>query len=136
MLSITDTTIRLFLHVIAATIWVGGQITLAGLVPAVRKLSPDAPRAVARQFNRIAWPAFGVLVLTGVWNLFAVDLTDTSTKYQATVFAKLFFVALSGVAAFLHTQASTRRGLAIWGAVGSLATVLSLFYGVLLRTSA
>lgn len=135
MLSITDTTIRLFLHVIAATIWVGGQLTLAGLVPAVRKLSPDAPRLVARQFNRIAWPAFGVLVLTGVWNLFEVDLS-ASTEYQATVFAKLFVVALSGVAAFLHTQASTKRGLAVWGAVGGMATIVSLFFGVLLRTSA
>ncbi len=136
MLSITDTTIRLFLHVIAATIWVGGQLTLAGLVPTVRQIAPDAPRLVARRFNRIAWPAFGVLVLTGVWNLFEVDLTDASTEYQATVFAKLFVVALSGVAAFLHTQASTKRGLAIWGAIGGLATIVSLFFGVLLRTSA
>jgi len=29
-------TIRLFLHVLAATVWVGGQITLAALVPALR----------------------------------------------------------------------------------------------------
>ncbi len=30
MLSPTATTWRLFLHVLAATIWIGGQITLAG----------------------------------------------------------------------------------------------------------
>ena len=29
-------TLRLFLHVLAATIWVGGQLTLAALVPALR----------------------------------------------------------------------------------------------------
>jgi hypothetical protein len=45
-------------------------------------------------------------------------------------------VALSGIAAFLHTQARTRVGLAVWGAVGGLATVVALFLGVLLRTSA
>jgi putative copper export protein len=126
----------LFLHVVAATVWVGGQLTLAGLVPTLRAIDPTAPKAVARQFNRIAWPAFGVLVLTGVWNLVEVKVGDASTAYQATLFAKLCIVALSGIAAFLHTQARTRAGLAIWGAVGGLATIVALFLGVLLRTSA
>ena len=136
MLPITSTTVRLFLHVAAATVWVGGQLTLAGLVPTLRAIDPTAPKAVARQFNRIAWPAFGVLVLTGVWNLAEVRVGDVSTSYQATLFAKLCIVALSGIAAFLHTQARTRAGLAIWGAVGGLATIVALFLGVLLRTSA
>lgn len=136
MLPITATTVRLFLHVIAATVWVGGQLTLAGLVPSLRALGPDAPKAVARRFNRIAWPAFGVLVLTGVWNLVEVDLGDASTAYQVTIFVKLCVVAVSGIGAFLHTQATSKQGLAIWGAIGGLATILSLFLGVLLRTSA
>lgn len=136
MLPITSTTVRLFLHVVAATVWVGGQLTLAGLVPTLRAIDPTAPRAVARQFNRIAWPAFGVLLLTGVWNLVEVKVGAASTAYQATLFAKLCIVALSGIAAFLHTQARTRAGLAIWGAIGGLATIVALFLGVLLRTSA
>jgi putative copper export protein len=136
VLPITSTTIRLFLHVIAATVWVGGQLTLAGLVPVLRDIDPTAPKRVARQFNRIAWPAFGVLVLTGVWNLVEVKVGDASTAYQATLFAKLCIVALSGIAAFLHTQARTRTGLALWGAVGGLSTIVALFLGVLLRTSA
>src|SRR4051794_37140730 len=69
MLSVALDTIRLFVHVLAATVWVGGQLTLAGLVPGLRALGPDVPRTVARRFNRIAWPAFGVLFLTGLWNL-------------------------------------------------------------------
>ncbi len=136
MLPITSTTIRLFLHVLAATVWVGGQLTLAGLVPVLRSIDPGAPKAVARQFNRIAWPAFGVLLLTGVWNLVEVKVGDASTKYQVTLFAKLCIVALSGIAAFLHTQARTRTGLALWGAIGGLSTIVALFLGVLLRTSA
>ena len=32
---------RLFLHVLAATIWVGGQLTLAALVPALRPLGAE-----------------------------------------------------------------------------------------------
>ncbi len=49
---------RLFLHVLAASVWVGGQIVLAGLVPTVRGFGEDATRQVARAFNRIAWPAY------------------------------------------------------------------------------
>ena len=54
MLPIHAATVRLFIHVLAATVWVGGQITLGGLVPVVRKLGPEATRSVARQFNRLA----------------------------------------------------------------------------------
>ena len=64
-------TLRLFLHVLAATVWVGGQLTLAALVPTLRRLGTDMPKAAARQFNRVAWPAFGVLIVTGVWNVVA-----------------------------------------------------------------
>jgi hypothetical protein len=28
-------------------------------------------RAAARRFNQIAWPAFAVLVATGIWNIVA-----------------------------------------------------------------
>ena len=136
MLAIDSNTIRLFLHVIAATVWVGGQLTLAGLVPTLRALDPAAPKAAARQFNRIAWPAFGVLVLTGVWNLVEVEVGDRSTAYQVTLFVKLSIVALSGISAFLHTQARSRRGLAIWGALSGVATIAALFFGVLLGTGA
>src|SRR5207244_13339432 len=73
MLASTADTIRLSLHVLAATIWVGGQITLAALVPALKSLGTEVPRAAARAYNRIAWPAFGVLILTGIWNISAVS---------------------------------------------------------------
>ena len=38
--SLTES-LRLFIHVIGATIWVGGQLVLAALVPALRKINPD-----------------------------------------------------------------------------------------------
>ena len=134
MLPVTATTIRLFVHVLAATVWVGGQLTLAGLVPGLRQLDAEAPRAVARRFSRIAWPAFGVLVVTGVWNLVEVEIGDASNDYQVTVFVKLLVVAVSGVAAFAHQRATTRRGLAIGGAVSGLSALGALLLGVLLRS--
>ena len=60
---------RLIIHVLAATIWVGGQFTVAGLLPTIRTLGDDAPKKVARAFARLLWPAYGVLVITGFWNI-------------------------------------------------------------------
>ena len=130
MIPLHADTVRLFLHVLAATVWVGGQLTLAGLVTTVRDIDVTAPRVVARRFNLIAWPAFAVLLATGVWNLLEIDIGDRSTEYQVTLFVKLMLVALSGVAAFLHTMARTRVGLAVWGALSGLSSVSALFFGV------
>ena len=134
MLSPSWVTVRLFLHVLAATVWVGGQFVLGALVRPLRALSPDAPRVAARHFNRIAWPAFGVLLATGVWNVASVHVGDTSTAYQVTLFVKVLVVALSGVGAFAHTHADGRRAaLALGGALAGLGALGAVFLGVLLH---
>lgn len=129
-------TIRLFLHVLAATVWVGGQIVLAALVPTLRNIAPDAPKAAAQAFNKIAWPAFGLAMITGIWNLAEVSVGDKSTGYQGALMAKLLIVALSGVAAFLHAHAKTNAGKAIWGAATGLSALAALLFGIILQTSA
>jgi putative copper export protein len=131
MLPVSWDTIRLFLHVTAATIWVGGQLTLAGLVPGLRGLSPDAPRAAARRFNLIAWPAYFVLIATGIWNVVAVE-PAFDTAYGKTLMVKVVVAIFSGVAAFLHSISRSKSGLAIWGALSALSAVAALFLGVLL----
>ena len=60
MLSPTTESVRLFLHVVAASVWVGGQIVLAGLVPQLRRSHPEAVTAIANGFGKIAWPAYVV----------------------------------------------------------------------------
>ncbi|MGN6688243.1 MAG: hypothetical protein ACTHK1_11970 [Actinomycetales bacterium] len=118
--------IRLTLHVLAATIWVGGQLVLAALVPTLRGVSPDAPGAAARAFRRVAWGAFAVLVVTGIWNVVAEpDLRD-SARLQV----KYALVVISAVAAFLHERAKTRSALAAWGGISGLAAVAALTVGV------
>lgn len=130
MLPLTLDTLRLTLHVLAATVWVGGQLTLAGLLPVLRRLGDDAPRQAARAFNRVAWPAFAVLVATGVWNLLEVRVGDRDTAYHATLGAKLLVVALSGAAAGVHTAARTRALIAATGAVSALGALLAVLFGV------
>ena len=135
MLSITLEDFRLFLHVLAATVWVGGQITLAGLVPVLRAAGADVPKSAARQFNRIAWPAFGVLVLTGIWNITANnDQVKNDADYRHTLMLKLVVVVLSGVAAFLHTKAKSKVGLAVWGAATAIFALAALLLGLVLAT--
>jgi putative copper export protein len=121
-------TLRLFLHVLGATVWVGGQVLLGALVPVLRRVDAAAPRAVARAFARIAWPAFVLLVGTGIWNIVAVG--DESADYRHTLDAKLVFVALSGIGAYAHQRASSKAMLAAGGAVGLIGALLALLYGV------
>jgi putative copper export protein len=133
MLPVSWDTIRLFLHVLAATIWVGGQLTLAALVPVLRRFGSDALGAAARRFNQVAWTAFGVLIVTGIWNIAAVrSQISHSASYRTTLIVKLAVVVVSGVTAALHIRARTTRSRAIFGALTGLSALAALFLGVLL----
>jgi len=131
MLAVSWDTVRLFLHVLAATVWVGGQITLAALVPVLRRLGAEIPRAAARRFNQVAWPAFAVLIVTGIWNVIAVR-SQIHGSYETTLIVKLVVVAISGVTAALHARARTTTGLAVFGALTGLSALAALFLGILL----
>lgn len=131
MLPVSWDTVRLFLHVLAATVWVGGQLTLAFLVPPLRRLGAQLPRAAAQAFNRVAWPAFAVLIVTGIWNVFAVR-GQVHGGYEVTLWVKIVLVAVSGLTAWLHARASSAAGLAIFGALTGLSAVAALFVGILL----
>jgi len=133
MLPVSWDTIRLFLHVLAACVWVGGQITLGVLVPALRGFGAEVTRAAARRFNVAAWIAFAVLIATGVWNILAESPGDQhSSAYQATLMAKLTVVAISGITAFLHARSRRPVTLAMFGALTALTALGALFLGVLL----
>ena len=123
--------IRLSIHVLAATVWVGGQFTIAGLVLTARTLGEGAPKALARAFGRIQWPAYAVLVVTGLWNVSAVH-AGQPRSWVIVLVVKIVVVALAGLSAYLHTRSSTTRGLAIWGALASLSSVAALVMGVFL----
>jgi putative copper export protein len=123
---------RLILHVLAATIWVGGQFTVVGLLPTIRTLGEDAPKAVGRALGRLLWPAYAVLVVTGFWNIGSLTVKDASSAWKTVLMVKIVVVVVAGVAVFLHQRASSRRATAVWGAVGALASVAALGLGVFL----
>lgn len=132
MISPTLDSLRSFLHILAASVWVGGQIVLGGLVPQVRKNNPEALKGIANAFGRIAWPAFGIAVVTGMWNILAIDVSSMDSSYQVTLALKVGLVAVAGFAAAAHANSKNKLVLALGGAIGLLASLAALYAGVLL----
>ena len=126
--------IRTFLHLFGVAGWVGGQVLMLGLIPVLRSLGPDAPKAAAHRFARVAWPCFALAVVTGLWGLAEVGLGDRDTDYLVTLLVKLLLVGLSGAAAVLHatTRSPALRGAT--GGVGFLAALGALLAGAMLAT--
>ena len=131
-LASASTLVRLSLHVLAASVWVGGQIVLAGLLPTLRSLGSDAPRKVAQAFGRLSWPAFWLLILTGFWNYAAVHGSTQSSSWNVAFGIKMIMVVAAGVGAFLHTRATTPKARGIFAGVGTLAALVAMVLGVLI----
>ena len=125
-------TVRLTLHVLAAAVWVGGQIVMTGLVGPARGLGGDATKTLARAFARLAWPAFVVLIATGIWNITAVGYSAQDSAWKAVLMVKITVVILSGITAYLHQVAKSRKGLAVWGALTAITAMAALVIGVAL----
>jgi putative copper export protein len=133
-------TVLRVLHVLSASVWVGGTVALVFVgVPAIRRLEGEA-RAVAmrtlgRRWRPIGWGAMAVAILSGLW------LTERhggfheaalDTDFDRTLILKSVLVALLVVGALLHdfvlgprlqrelrggasTAPSTRRQLVVVG---------------------
>ena len=134
MLSPTADSIRLFLHVLAASVWVGGQIVLGGLVPNLRKAAPDSLKVASNAFARIAWPAFAVVVVTGMWNILDITVGDMSTEYQVSLFVHVLLAMAAAMFVVIHSVGQTKLALALGGALGLLTSLGAMFVGILLQT--
>jgi putative copper resistance protein D len=103
-------TVLRVLHVLSASVWVGGTVALVFVgVPAIRQLEGEA-RAVAmrtlgRRWRPIGWSAMAVAIVSGLW------LTDRhggfheaalDTDFDRTLIAKSVLVALLVVGGVLH----------------------------------
>lgn len=129
---VDEASIRVFLHLLGVSVWIGGQIVLAALIPVARAAGPDVPRRMARRFVLVAWPFFALAVLTGIWNLLRVDVGDQDAAYHATLGLKLALVALSGVTAFLHSNTARPALRGATAGLSLLSALAAAFCGVLL----
>ena len=136
--------LRSFLHVLSVTVWVGGQIVVAGLIPLLRKVDrsvgpvPEGQKSITQQaahrFGRISWPFFALAIITGLWSLGEVMANDewaTSTGLWKTLFfVKIALVAASGVGAWLHGRAQRAPERALFASVASLSALAALLIAV------
>ena len=134
MLSPTADSIRLFLHVLAASVWVGGQIVLGGLVPKLRQVAPESLKVAANAFARIAWPAFAVVVVTGMWNILDITVGDMTTEYQVSLFVHVLLAMAAAMFVVIHSVGQTKLALALGGALGLLTSLGAMFVGILIQT--
>ena len=101
-----------WVHLIAASIWVGGSIFLGVVLsPALRSAIPDVTERmrliilVGRRFNKIAIPSLAILMITGVYNSHAIlanpDLLWT-TGYGTNLAIKIGLVLLLAAVYVAH----------------------------------
>lgn len=132
MISPTLDSIRVFLHLLGVAVWIGGQIVLAGIVPSLRTVAPQAMKTVAQGFARIAWPAFIVVVFTGMWGLANTDMSTESSEYMVTFGLKMLFVGIAVIATLIHSNGTSKAAKGIGGAASLLTSLLAAFAGVLM----
>jgi putative copper resistance protein D len=97
-------------HLLAATVWVGGTIVLVFVgVPAIRQLQGDARatamHALGRRWRPLGWSAMGVAIVSGLWltDLHGgFDSAARSTDFDRTLTLKSVLVALLVVGALIH----------------------------------
>ncbi len=152
-----------WLHILAATIWVGPQIFLfVAVVPAIRtvedvQVRARAMRVLTTRFGYLAWGAMVVLVITGIANLFEhpLDVDVLFDRNFGTIFEiKMTLVIATIVLTALHSFvlgprvlklqesvadqaqiASVRRLSIIISSVNGLLALGILFLGALLGTT-
>jgi putative copper export protein len=110
-----------WLHLVSASVWVGGLLTLGALVGAVRREGVDRSvlRAMARMFSRVSWSAMGVAVPTGAW--MAVDHID-----EPALAVKVATVAATAALAAYHQFAAANQSPRTRGILQGLILISSL----------
>lgn len=105
--------IVLWIHIFAATVFIGPQVFLAAVAaPALRglddvKARQQSLRAVTRGFGWLGSGALAVLLATGIWNYYAPEYNhyidrDVFPRYFFTLMTKLTLVTIVVLLTALH----------------------------------
>ncbi|GIU92812.1 MAG: hypothetical protein KatS3mg011_1718 [Acidimicrobiia bacterium] len=115
-----DAVVR-WLHLVAASVWLGGLITVGALVPALRRAGAtrEMLQAMARRFGTVSWTALGVAAFTGAWQ--AVDHLGSPVLVW-----KVGLVALAAGLALWHQAAARDQSPAVRGAIQGAILLVSL----------
>jgi uncharacterized membrane protein len=79
-----------WLHILAVTVWVGPQFMMfVAAIPAIRTIEDRQVRAkvmrtIVTRFGWLAWVAMGVIILSGISNIFQVQDIDPNVNIGST----------------------------------------------------
>lgn len=96
------------MHLLAATVWVGGTVALVFVaVPPVQRLEGDVRGRLLREFGRrwrpIGWSALGIAIATGAGLAARQHAFDTApTDFDWVLVVKGVLVGLLVAGAYLH----------------------------------
>ncbi len=152
-----------WLHILAATIWVGPQFMLfIAAVPAIRTVEDAQARARAMRvlttrFGWLAWGAMAVLIITGIGNLYEHDVPidvlferNFGVIFQVKMTLLIIVIALTALHSFVigprvarlqetaaseAEVASARRLSMLVSGVALLVSLGILFCGALLSSN-
>jgi len=116
-------------HLLAATVWVGGLITLGALVSAARGAGADRAQlqAMARQFGRVSWAAMIVAIATGVIQLSEIDVSGgIDSRFGRVLFVKLLLVGAAIALAAGHQVTAKNTSPRVRGIIQGLILLTSL----------
>jgi putative copper export protein len=110
---VTAYVLSVYIHILAATVWVGGIAFLVlVIVPALRRADRAAALPMMREtvmrFRTVGWCAFAVLVVTGLYNLHARAIgwaQLSSAAWRATPLGRALIAKLSLFAGVLVLSA-------------------------------
>jgi putative copper export protein len=116
--------VLLWIHIVAASVWVGGLITLGALVTALRRGGAGRPllQAMARRFGVVSWTAMAVAVATGIWQVGRLNIPWSDNGLEL----KVGLVALAGGFALLHQLTAKRTSPAVRGSLQAVILVVSI----------
>lgn len=103
-----------WVHLTCASIWVGGSLFLGIVLAPMLGTIAESPTdrltimlRIGRRFNRIALPAFIILIITGIYNsrafLLQPDLVLDS-EYGVVLLIKIIFVIVTLIVYVVHIR--------------------------------
>lgn len=156
--------IILWIHLLCATIWVGGSIFLGVVLSPMLKTITNSMEerirlmiTIGKRFNKIAVPSLAILIATGIYNsknfISNPDLL-TSTSYGQFLVIKIILVFLLVITYIVHVQLfnknverkvfakelsesqiqKLRKRIIILGEVTVVLSVAILFFAALLNS--
>lgn len=103
--------ILVWIHLVAATFWVGGMLFLSLVVVPLLKTDPDPQSAqrgfvnLARRFRTLVWVALFLLVVTGSLLLgYAMNFSAPFSSWPSVVITKLTLVLMLVVVSLAHDR--------------------------------